>query len=454
MNVRPFKALTPGYVELEETEPVFDSTYQPPGEVVEGLALHEHSVDLPVVSVADFADKPIPARRWIVPDMIPDRTVTIVAGDGGDGKTTLLLQMCAAKAAGQPWLGYSLEEGGSLFISAEDDRDELHRRTASIAVSLGVEMADLAGVRLVLLAGRDAVMGLPNKTGVVTATAVFRGLVALIKQFKPCVVILDALADVFGGEENARAQARQFIGLLRGLAIDHDLAVILIAHPSLAGMSTGSGSSGSTAWNNSVPSRLYLERVKGDDGRDIDPDLRVLRVKKANYGPAGIELRLRWRNGAFILDGHAGGFDKLAADARAEHVFLGLLAAFTAQGRDVSSKTSNAYAPAVFARHPNAEGIGKQAFAHAMERLLATERVHVEHIGPTSRRTSRIAIGPSDGLQTTIQTPFRHRQTGCSHTPPIPPMASEGAATSEDAAPTPAENGQSITAPPSSRSRT
>ena len=119
----------------------------------------------------------------------------------------------------------------------------------------------------------------------------------------------------------------------------------------------------------------------------------------------------------------------------------------------MSSKTSSSYAPAVFANHPNAEGVTKQAFAHAMERLLAAERVHVEHIGPPSRRTSRIAIRPSDALQTPIQTPFRRPQTGCVP-PPIPPVASEGAATSEDAAPTPTEHLQFITAPLSSLSRT
>jgi RecA-family ATPase len=336
--------------------------------------------ELPVVSVADFADKPIPDRLWIVPGMIPDRTVTIVGGDGGDGKTTLLLQMCAAKAARQPWLGYSLEEGGSLFISAEDDSDELHRRMAAIAMSLGVKLSDLGDVRLVLLAGRDAVMGLPNKAGVVTATAIFHGLVALVKQLKPRVVILDALADVFGGEENARAQARQFIGLLRGLAIDHDLAVILIAHPSLTGMSTGSGSSGSTAWNNSVRSRLYLERVKGDDGREIDQDLRVLRVKKANYGPAGVELRLRWRNGAFVLDGPAGGFDRLAANANAERVFVTILQRFNRQGRNASDTRGTSYAPALFEKEGDAEGLNKRDLEAAMRRLFEKEKIHrVDH---------------------------------------------------------------------------
>jgi RecA-family ATPase len=236
-----------------------------------------------------------------------------------------------------------------------------------------------------------------GKAGIVTATAVFRGLVALVGRFRPRLVILDALADVFGGEENARAQARQFIGLLRGLAIDHDCAVVLIAHPSLTGMSSGSGSSGSTAWSNSVRSRLYLERVKDENGREIDPDLRILTVKKANYAPNGVELRLRWRRGAFIIDGPSGGsFDKLAADARAEGVFVDLLAEFTRQERDVSPKHSNTYAPTVFAAHPNAGGLTKKSLAAAMERLLAANRIKTEIGGPPSRRYSKLVLA-SDG---------------------------------------------------------
>ena len=238
-----------------------------------------------------------------MPDIIPDRTVTIVAGDGGDGKTTLMSQLAAATSAGRPWLGYSPEPAPVLFVSAEDDVDELHRRLDAIAKGLNIGLSELADLHLVPLAGKDAVMAVPQgRAGIVNATAVFHGLVALVEKIRPRVVMVDALADVFGGEENARAQARQFIGLWRGLAINHDLAVVLIAHPSLTGMSSGTGTSGSTAWSNSVRSRLYLARLKGDDSREIDPDLRVLRVKKSNCGPAGMELRLRWRNGGFILD--------------------------------------------------------------------------------------------------------------------------------------------------------
>jgi RecA-family ATPase len=66
-------------------------------------------------------------------------------------------------------------------------------------------------------------------------------------------------ADMFSGDENSRPQSRQFIGLLKRLARKHDCAFLLLAHPSLTGLNTGSGMSGSTGWNNAVRSRLYSD---------------------------------------------------------------------------------------------------------------------------------------------------------------------------------------------------
>lgn len=348
---------------------------------------------LPVVSASTFAGTPVPPRRWIVPGMIPDRTVTAVSGDGGDGKTTLMLQLSLAMAAGRPWLAMDPDPGPVLFLTAEDDVDELHRRCASIAESLSVNLANLSYLHLVPLAGRDAVLGAPlGKMGIVAATSVFRGLISLTERIKPRLIVLDAIADVFGGEENARAQARQFVGLLRGLAIDHGLAVVLIAHPSMTGISSKSGTSGSTAWSNSVRSRLFLERLKDVDGEEPDTNLRRLSIKKANYGPTGRELRIRWQNGAFILDGTAGGFEKIAADAKAERVFLALLEAFERQDRHVSPKPSNTYAPAVFAKHPNSEGVSGRSLELAMERLLVAGRIGVDTTGPPSKRSSKLKI--------------------------------------------------------------
>jgi hypothetical protein len=41
-------------------------------------------------------------------------------------------------------------------------------------------------------------------------------------------------------------------------------SVVLIAHPSLTGINTGTGISGSTQWHNSVRARFYLKGYKSE----------------------------------------------------------------------------------------------------------------------------------------------------------------------------------------------
>jgi RecA-family ATPase len=374
----------------------FDERRPPP---VGALAERSDAATLEWFTPADLVDKSVPPRRLLVRDMIPDRQVTLLAGDGATGKSQIAQQLAVATALGTEWIGQLPEPGPVVFASAEDDRDELHRRLVAIAASFGVDLASIADLHLASLAGRDAVMGTPDKTGVIRETAVWRGLVAKVEMVKPRLVVIDPLADVFAGNENDRPEVRQFVGLLRRLAIDHACAVLLLGHPSLTGLSSGTGTSGSTAWSNSVRSRLYLERVKGDDNKEFDPDLRELKVKKANYGPVGAELRLRWDNGTFRLDGqHTGSLDRLAAEAKADQVFSDLLSDIEAQGRHVSSSPSSSYAPSVFAKHPDRAGITKIGFHNAMERLLKRRAIAVEETGPQSRRRSKLVIVPGGGM--------------------------------------------------------
>ena len=363
------------------------------GAAVVPLLESKTDAELPIISATSFAGRNLPERPWIIKDMIPGRTVTIVTGDGGEGKTTLKLQLCAAMASGRAWLGYNPEHGRALFLSAEDDQDELHRRVASIAASLGVTLAQLSDLYLVPPVGQDAVMGVPEgRAPIIAPTAVFRGLVDLVERIKPRLVVLDALADVYAGDENSRTQVRQFVSQLRSLAIQHDLAIVLIAHPSLTGMTSGNGTSGSSAWSNSARARLYLERMKDNKGREIDSDLRMLRVKKSNYGPLGVELRLRWQNGAFILDDKQGDLVQLAAQATAERVFLDLLAVYESQDRDVSPNRGPTYAPTEFAKHPDVDGVAKRALEDAMANLLKAKRIRVATFGPPSKQRKRLRL--------------------------------------------------------------
>jgi RecA-family ATPase len=213
---------------------------------------------------------------------------------------------------------------------------------------------------------------------------------------KPRLVIFDALADLFGGDENSRRQARGFIVLLKQLAIRQKLAIVLIAHPSLTGMHTGSGLSGSTDWHNGPRARLYFQRPK-EESKTFDIDLRTLTVMKVQYAQEGTVFRLRRKAGFFVYEGRDGGsmFDRAASAAKAETVFLTLLQAFEEQGRSVSPNPSNSYAPTVFAREADADGFSKLALAGAMSKLLKADRIHIEIVGPPSRERRKLALGPA-----------------------------------------------------------
>jgi hypothetical protein len=210
---------------------------------------------------ADWEGEKAPPRKSIVPDYIPDEAVTLLYADGGTGKSYLELQLAVARALGKEWIGLLPEPGRTLVLSTEDDLDEMWRRIEGMLSFFGARMADLGDIRLVDLVGENSVLGLLTK-GIIEPTPIYTALDAYIGEFKPGLVELDVLADLFSGEENNRPQVTQFIGLLKRLCRKHSCAVLLLAQPSVTGMNTGSGTSGSTGWSNSGRSRLYFQRVK------------------------------------------------------------------------------------------------------------------------------------------------------------------------------------------------
>lgn len=335
-----------------------------------------------------FAGRPVPPREWQVPEVMPAATVTLLGGDGGVGKSTAALQLCVATVTGKLWLGRTPRQGPALYLSSEDDEGELHRRLHEAAMFYDVGLDQLGDLHLWPMADRDAVLGTAPRNGqIIEPTALWETALQAANDLKPRLIILDSLADVFGGDENNRGQARQFVGLLRRAAIATGAAVVPLAHPSLTGLNSGTGTSGSTGWSNSVRSRLYMSAVNDNDGPS-DPDLRILSLKKSNYARAIPDMRLRRRIGGYMLedDGRQGGLAGVAAaEGRVERVFLDLVATYTAQGRNVSPNPGPTYAPALFAKDPQAKGCAKAGLAAAMNRLLHQGRLRVETGGPPSR---------------------------------------------------------------------
>jgi hypothetical protein len=209
----------------------------------------------------------------------------------------------------------------------------------------------------------------------------------------PGLTVLDVLADMFAGDESDRAQVRQFVNLLKRLARKHHCAILLLSHPSLTGMNTGSGLSGSTDWNNAVRSRLYLQTPRTDEGAMPNKNLRTFQGMKSNYGERGGKFDVVWREGVFVrLQGPAD-FDRLAAERKSEEVYLASLKRRNYQFRTVSDRPGPNYAPAVFAKEPAiAAGITVKQLEAAMERLFKAGKIRVEIKGPPSRQVRSIVL--------------------------------------------------------------
>ncbi len=338
---------------------------------------------LPVIDPRDWEGKPVPKREWFVEGFIPHRNVTLFSGDGGSGKTQTALQLIVAASLRLDWFGKSVGPGPCILYTAEDEADELHRRLAATVAKTGHQLADLEGVRIIPMAGLDATLATQSLKGIGT-TAQFAKLKLEAEKLRPRLIVIDPSADVFAGDEINRVQVRQFVQKLSALALEHDSAVVLLSHPSLSGLTSRSGTSGSTAWSNSVRSRLYLEA----DG----PMRRVLKVMKSNYGLTGEEIQIRWDDGVYVADDGEDPAAVTIMNAAVDKLFLELLAIFAEQGQNVGIVTGTSYAPAKMAKHPKAKGYGKEKLAAAMQRLLDAGRIKVITEGPPSRQRSRLVI--------------------------------------------------------------
>jgi RecA-family ATPase len=205
---------------------------------------------------------------------------------------------------GLPFLGMDVREGRVYALLAENDDDDTHISMDDICHALHVDMKDLHGkIRIASRAGLDSVL-MSFVEGRPQTTALFEQLVRQVKEFSPVLVILETAADLFAGNENDRGQVRQFLAsCCARIALEAGAAVLICAHPSVEGMRSGGGSGGSTAWNNTLRSRLWLRRDVDKEDQEADADVRLLELKKANFAQRGTALRLRWQEGVFVPDG-------------------------------------------------------------------------------------------------------------------------------------------------------
>lgn len=349
----------------------------------------------------DWAEKPLKKREWIVPHLLPANNVTLLSGAGGVGKSLLCLQLQIAAALGKNWMGYDLPGGiSSMGFYCEDDEGELHARMHAICKHYRCEIADLGEmVHITSAVGQDnaLVTGAYNSTKL-KKTMLYTQIEQSIMAHDLRIVILDTLSDVFQANENSRQQVRYFLSSLQKLASLKKGSIILNAHPSRTGQSDGSGSSGSTAWEAGVRSRLYLSRpfcqdAAGNFIEDLSTDARILKCMKANYTTTRQNMRLTWRNGAFMRTDMACIPPKMTDITVIDQKVLEAIEHFASKGTYLAyANGTKASVTAKVRKCVNCKGLSYVDVDQSKERLIENNKVVLVEKGPKSKR--RVYVWP------------------------------------------------------------
>lgn len=263
---------------------------------------------LRVLDVAQMVATDPPPIPYVVQGVAIERTLTLLSGREGEGKSLLAMAIAAGVAHGEPVAGLGCGQRKVLIIDAENGEYEIHRRVKALGLpSQGVTVVEAEGFHL----GND-----------------LAELESLIQREQPGLVIFDSFRSLWpGGDENDSAAVSAVLDCLRNMLRRQGPAGILLHHISRA----GNDYRGTSAIGASVELGFRL-------GRDADDpearERRLLRCFKSRPAPEPEDHWFRFhveREQVFIEDaepfGGIGGEVRARAPKRAELAPLLLTAA-------------------------------------------------------------------------------------------------------------------------------
>jgi hypothetical protein len=246
--------------------------------------------------------------QFVIEGWLPAGRVTLLAGEGGIGKTKLALMLAAAMARGEgtEWLagGPPLAAGShgpALYASWEESRDTVRWRLCDWPPAqpgpFDRTLPALLADRFTLLdCARAGPAWAPpeggsrhtSTLGALTATG--EAIRAAAERREARLLVLDPLAACFAGNENDRSIVRGFMADWDGWARETGCTVLLVAHPP----KSGAEYSGSTDWYAAARAVWTLGETQHPTNQD--GMLTRLECVKASYAKRPEPLALsNWR---------------------------------------------------------------------------------------------------------------------------------------------------------------
>lgn len=331
-----------------------------------------------------------PERKWAIKGWLGFGHVTLLVGSGGIGKTLLAQQIASCLALRRQFIEEIERPYRCLMWACEDDHDELWRR--QIAISRWCKAGLEEFHECLTIQPRH---GLDN-TLVSTefGKLMFSHLIERLKEqaddLNSEVVILDNVAQLYGGNENDRHAVTAFLNALSGAL--RGRAIMLLAHPSRG---AGSEFSGSSAWENTARTRLYLgatlpDQKPGESSEEPTDSVRYLSRRKANYSPKDWR-RMTYADGALTPDAQEtdsqGGVVAHIRARNAEQAILQGLQKLSSLGVHATDGTrSPNFLPKLLKEYNLHNNLQSNELSSAMRSMMLEGKIKRDIVGKTQNR--------------------------------------------------------------------
>lgn len=206
--------------------------------------------------------------EFLVDLWLPRGEIGIFVGRGGSCKSTTALQLCAALASGQPWLGTTpgkeaelcdndgkpleLQPCPVVYAGYEGKPRVIRNQIISIDRALGGALKPhIKNLKRRWFAPDGALWSAPDYRTPPALTTAGKRLQNFAKDVGARLLVIDPLFRANASNENDRAAVGEFISHWAAWADDADCSVLLVAHTSKNpsdGKSEDDWFSGSTAW--------------------------------------------------------------------------------------------------------------------------------------------------------------------------------------------------------------
>jgi KaiC/GvpD/RAD55 family RecA-like ATPase len=159
--------------------------------------------------------------QYLIDELLTPRSVNILVGDSGIGKTPLAIQLGLAVAGGRWFLGRKVSQGQVLYCDAESGEQQFAQMMQTISHTLDLDMPP-----------NDFQVWSPNFRSRSSPHEHWSyGVLDRVKEMKPALVIVDPLRAFWHSAEEKPAYAIQMIRAQRELASRSDCAWLNVHHP-------------------------------------------------------------------------------------------------------------------------------------------------------------------------------------------------------------------------------